>query len=268
MIPPKPYYEADGITIYHGDCREILPHLPKVDLVFTSPPYNLGVTTGGGFPSKFVRNHGHYTDDAGMKRRGGGGKWHGGDLADIGYGTHNDRMPWLEYEAWQREILSLCWSRLSESGAIFYNHKPRAQSCEVWLPLVLNPGLPLRQIITWARAGGINFAPTHYMPTYEWILVFSKPNFRLRDKAASGIGDVWYVPQESGTPHPCPFPIALPLKAISTTPPGLVCDPFSGIGSTLIAAKQLGRKAIGIEIEEKYCQIAIERLRQRILITT
>lgn len=259
-----PYYSEAGITIYHGDCREILPHLPKVDLVFTSPPYNLGVTTGGGFASNFVRNHGHYSADSGMRKRGGGGKWSGGALAD-GYGVHTDDMPWPDYEAWQREIIQLCWDRLSESGAIYYNHKPRVQSAEVWLPTSLNPALPLRQIITWARAGGVNFAPTHYLPTYEWILIFAKIGFRLKSKGASGAGDVWYVPQESGTEHPAPFPLALPLKAIETTGCKLVLDPFSGSGTTLRAAKDSGISAIGIEIEERYCEIAVNRLRQGVL---
>jgi hypothetical protein len=139
------------------------------------------------------------------------------------------------------------------------------QACEAWLPTRLNPGLPLRQIIIWARAGGINFAPTHYVPTHEWILVFAKPDFRLKSKGASGVGDVWYVPQQAEGRHPAPFPVELPARAIETTPPGLVCDPFCGIGDTLLAAKEAGRRAIGIEIEEKYCAIAVERLRQEML---
>ena len=259
----KPYYEHAGITIYHGDCREIIPALPLVDLIFTSPPYNLGVTTGGGFPT------GHYDPSAPLgQKRGGMGKWSkaatAGGLAH-GYGSHDDAMPWPEYEARQRSILDLCWSVLSEEGAIYYNHKPRAQSCIVWLPTALNPGLPLRQIITWARAGGINFAPTHYVPTYEWILLFAKSAFRLRDKAASGAGDVWYVPQESNTEHPAPFPIGLPLRALETTKPGLVLDPFAGSGTTLMAAKEVGRRAIGIEIEERYCEISAKRLAQEVM---
>ena len=63
----------------------------------------MGISAGGGFASKFVRNHGHYDPAGGYRKRGGGGKWTGGDLAD-GYGTHGDAMPWSEYEAWQREI--------------------------------------------------------------------------------------------------------------------------------------------------------------------
>lgn len=265
MSLPEPYYSEAGITIYCADNREILPHISGVDLVVTSPPYNLGVSTCGGFASKFVRNHGHYAPDAPLgKKRGGCGKWSGGKLAD-GYETYGDNMPWDKYEDWQRAIISLSWNCLNETGAIYYNHKPRAQSCEVWLPLSLNPGLPLRQIIIWARAGGINFAPTHYVPTHEWIMVFAKEGFRLRDKGASGAGDVWYIPQESGTPHPAPFPLKLPLTAIETAGADLVLDPFSGSGTTLVAAKQLGRRAIGVEISREYCDIAVDRLRQDVL---
>lgn len=259
----KPYYEESGITIYHGDNREILPLLPPADLIITSPPYNLGVTTGGGFPT------GHYDPSAPLgKQRGGMGKWARAGRADglaHGYGTCDDALPWPEYQERQRAFLQMCWAQLTDTGAIYYNHKPRVQSCEAWLPLTLNPGLPLRQIITWARAGGINFAPTHYVPMYEWIMVYAKPGFRLRDKGASGAGDLWYIPQESGTEHPAPFPLGLPLRAMETTKPGIVCDPHCGGGTTLRAAKDLGRVAYGIELEERFCEMAANRLRQSVL---
>lgn len=185
--PPKPYYADDLVTLYHGDCADVLPALKPADMIFTSPPYNLGVSAGGGF--------GHYSDEAGMRQRGGGGKWTGGALAH-GYTNHTDDMPMDEYEGWQRSILTLCWAQLTNVGAIFYNHKPRVQAGTLWTPLALNPGLPIRQIITWARAGGVNFMPTAYCPTYEWIVVFAKPEWRLKSKAASGVGDVWREPQE------------------------------------------------------------------------
>jgi modification methylase len=242
-----------------GDCREVLPTLSGVDLVFTSPPYNLGVSSGGGFPSKFQQNHGHYDPAGGYRTRGGGGKWKNAAIAD-GYGTHNDRMPWPEYEAWQRDILTACWSTLSNKGAIFYNHKPRPQRMEMWLPTTLNPGLPLRQIITWARAGGINFAPTHYMPTCEWIMVLAKPDFRLRDKSASGVGDVWYIPQEGDSDHPAPFPVELPARALETTGARVACDPFMGSGTTGVACARYGRKFIGIEVHEPFFKMACRRI--------
>ena len=248
---------SDSVTLHLGDCRDVLPTLPRVDLIITSPPYNMGVTTVGGFPV------GHYSASSHLSKRGGLGKWAKAGASDglaHGYGTHDDAMPWPEYEAWQREIIGLCWAQLSENGAIFYNHKPRAQNCEVWLPTALNPGLPLRQIVIWARAGGINFAPTHYVPTHEWIMVIAKPNFRLMDRAASGVGDVWYIPQESGTEHPAPFPLGLPARILETVVSQTVCDPFMGSGTTGVAAVKAGRRFVGIEIGQRWFDLACRRI--------
>lgn len=254
----KPYYEDEqaGITIYHGDCREVLPTLPKVDLIFTSPPYNLG---GAPWP-----HLGHWKPG---DSPGGKSKWRNGSDGSGGvtYASHTDAMPHVEYVAWQREILGLCWDRLTDSGAIFYNHKPRPIGGKLWLPYELNPDLPLRQVVIWRRAGGLNFNPTAYVPTHEYILILAKEAWRLRDKGASGVGDVWGVPQEPDSEHPAPFPIGLPLRALETTKPGPVIDPFMGTGTTLRAAKELGRTAIGIEIEERYCEIAAKRLSQGVL---
>lgn len=247
-----PYYSDDLVTLYHGDCLEILPALSAVDLIVTSPPYNLGNTAG----------FGHYR--AGQNR-GGHGKWKGVASLGIDYASHDDSMPYDVYRDWQRAVLTACWATLSVAGAIYYNHKPRVQATTLLLPLDLNPGLPLRQIITWARAGGINYATTHYVPTSEWILVFAQPSFRLRDKAASGVGDVWRITQDTSNPHPASFPIGVPTRAIETTSSRLVLDPFAGSGTTLVAAKKLGRKSIGIEINESYCEMTAQRLDQGVL---
>lgn len=99
----------------------------------------------------------------------------------------------------------------------------------------------------------------------RWIVVFAKPAFRLRSKGASGVGDVWTVPQEANPDHPAPFPEALPLRALETTATTHVLDPFMGSGTTLAAAKRMGRKATGIEINERYCEIAVKRLAQEAL---
>lgn len=247
----QPYYDDGQVVLYHGDCLDVLPTLPVVDLMFTSPPYNLGVTSGGGF--------GHGTNWK--------GKWKAAALEDglsNGYTSHDDAMPLEEYEEWQRTVLTACWARLSNRGAIFYNHKPRVQYGTLWTPFRVNPNLPVRQVIVWARAGGINFAPTHYCPTHEWIMVFAKPDFRLKSKGASGVGDVWRVHQEPSD-HPAPFPVGLPAMAIETTGPSLVLDPFAGSGTTLRAAKDAGVRAIGIEVSERYCEMAVRRLAQESL---
>lgn len=235
----RPYYDEDGITLYNADCREVLPDLHGVGLVLTSPPYNLG----GGI---------------------NGGKWSNPALAS-GYGVHDDNMPADVYAEWQREVLAMCWATLRSDGAIYYQHKPIIRDRRASLPTEMNPGLPIRQVVIWRRAGGINCSPTHYMPTCEWIVIMAKPEFTLRDRSASGVGDVWEIPQEIGTEHPAPFPLALAARAVETTAAELVVDPFSGSGTTLRAAKDASRRAIGIEIEERFCELAARRLAQRVL---
>ena len=257
----KPYYADDAVCIIHGDAREVLPLLGPVDLVFTSPPYNLGTSSGGGMPGKKL---GHYPPAARLGDRGGMGKWSGGALAN-GYGAHDDAMPHDDYVSWQRAILRQCWAQLTEEGAIYYNHKPRVLDGVLVTPLEYIGELPVRQIVIWARAGGINFSPAFYLPMHEWIVIIARAAFRLKSKGASGVGDVWYVPQEANTEHPAPFPLALPKRAIESTSAETILDPFMGSGTTLRAAKDLGRKAIGIEIEERYCDIAARRMAQAVL---
>lgn len=242
-----PYYDEGGITIYHGDCREVLPTLGHFDLAFTSPPYNLNCPTkpGGGFSAP----------------KGESGKWSGGVLA-AGYENYGDDMPMDEYDDWQRSILAMLWEHVD---AIFYNHKPRPWHGEILLPLRLNPGLPLRQVIIWARAGGLNFSPSHYVPTCEWLMLFARAQWRLKSKEASGLGDVWRVPQELNSEHPAPFPIGLPARAIESVAPSSVIDPFMGSGTTLRAAKDADVRAVGIEQSERYCEIAARRLGQEVL---
>lgn len=251
---------AEGVTLYQGDCLEVLPSIGSVDLVFTSPPYNLGNTSGGGFPKEKM---GNYSQSAGMRQRGGQGKWSkagaAGGLAD-GYGLHSDDMPHADYVMWQKRVLAECWSHLSDDGAIFYNHKPRVLNGLLVTPFEYNPDLPVRQVVIWARAGGINFSPAFYVPTHEWIMVLAKPSFRLRDKSASGAGDVWYVPQESNPDHPAPFPLALPTNAITTTSAKTVLDPFCGSGTTGVAAVKAGRNFIGIELEPKFFDLSCRRI--------
>ncbi len=247
----EPYYQDDLVTLHHGDCLDVLPTISGVDLVITSPPYNLSAAPWG--------HLGHYKQG---DQTGSGKAWLGASKAGggIAYDTHDDSMPWVEYESWQKKCLSAMWSALTDRGAIYYNHKPRVVGERVWLPTELNPGLPLRQVVIWARSGGMGYTPTAYMSTHEWVLVIAKPEFRLKSRGASGVGDVWSVPQQPNADHPAPFPIAIPARAIDTTEPKLVLDPFAGSGSTLIAASNAGVPSIGIEKSERYCELIARRL--------
>jgi site-specific DNA-methyltransferase (adenine-specific) len=269
MRTPDWQSEDGAIALYCGDCLTILPELEagSVDLVFTSPPYNLGNTTGGGFAKQLggmAYQRSHYSPDTPLGKRGGCGKWSGGALA-YGYSTYSDAMPHNEYVGWQRSVIGQCWGVLSDAGAIFYNHKQRVLAGRAVLPTEYIPselrGM-LRQEVIWARAGGINFSPSFYCPTHERILIIAKPDWRLRDKAASGAGDVWRIPQESNQSHPAPFPIDLPLTAMRTLMVGCTLDPFMGSGTTGVACVKTGRKFVGIELDPGYFQIAVNRIQK------
>ena len=240
-----------------GDNVEIMRQWPVecIDLIITSPPYNLGVTTGGEFPNG--NNIGKWGV---QKLRNGKGSKLGTCALANGYNSHADAMPPDQYKKWQQEFLLESWRLIKPTGAIFYNHKPRVQNGILQMPTDLNPGLPIRQIIIWKRSGGVNFSTGHYLPVHEWIIIFAKPDFRLKNQGASGVGDVWEITQESNNPHPAPFPLELPARIIETTNCKIVLDPYMGSGTTAEAAVRAGIDYVGIDNSLEYCNIARRRV--------
>lgn len=242
-------YKSENVWLMQGDCLERMKEIPdgSVDMVFTSPPYNLGLSTGGG-----------------IRSGANSGKWKKGAVElGKGYASHSDDMPYEEYQEWQKRFLSSSFEKLSETGAIYYNHKPRVQAGVLQTPFNLIPEHLLenvRQIVIWKRNGGINFSPSFYLPTHEWIMIIAKKGFRLRDKKASGAKDIWEVAQERGSPHPAPFPVELPTIALETTTSQVILDPFMGSGTTGVACRNLNRKFIGIELDEGYYEMAKKRI--------
>lgn len=226
-----------------GDTLEVMKSMPdnSIDLVVTSPPYNLKNSTGNGMK-------------AGTKT----GRWANNPLQN-GYTHHDDNMPYPEYVAWQRECLTELMRLLKDTGAIFYNHKTRVQAGLLQDRYEILHDFPVRQCIIWRRKGGFNFNPGYFVPTYEVIYLISKKNFKLVS-GANGYGDIWEFTQEMKNKHPAPFPIDLPTRCIESTDAQIVLDPFSGSGTTALAARRLGRKFIGIEISPEYCQMAEDRL--------
>lgn len=240
-----PKVQIGDCTLYQGDCRELLPLLPKVDLTFTSPPYNMGLVPGG--------------NGRGMYRPGANNK--GGRFRD-GYGIHSDALPQDVYDSWQRECLALMYekSRL----AVFYNHRPRVEHGKLRVPLSFDYGVPLRQIIIWDRGTGIDVNLRAFCTRQEWVLLFATPEFELVNHSTSGRGDVWrFAPEYDRLGHPAPFPEELPIAAIeSVAGARTILDPFMGSGTTGVSCVKLGRKFIGIEIEPKYFDIACRRIEQ------
>ena len=150
---------------------------------------------------------------------------------------------------------------IPEDGAIFYNHKWRVQSGLIQDRHEILEGFPVRQIIIWKRKGGINFNAGYFLPTYEVIYLIAEPEFKLVPKANS-VGDIWQFTQETKNEHPAPFPIALIERIIGSTYAKKVLDPFMGSGTTAIAAINLERNFVGIEISEKYCELSKKRLQE------
>jgi site-specific DNA-methyltransferase (adenine-specific) len=102
------------------------------------------------------------------------------------------------------------------------------------------------------------------VPSDERVFVLGRPS-AWNDL---GLTTVWRIyPTAQGIDHPCPFPLELARNCIGSfsNEGQTVIDPYCGAGTTLLAAKNAGRKAIGIEIEERYCEIAAKRLAQEVL---
>ncbi len=242
-------------TLILGDCLDVLPTIrASIDTFITSPPYNLG-----GAPWPHLGNW--KSGDGGS---GSGSKWKNGPdaCAGVQYGLHNDAMPHADYVRWQQDVINTIWAIMPADGVLFYNHKPRVIGAKLWTPMeLIPPAVTVRQIVIWARPGGMNFNPTAFVPTHEWIVVIARERWRLASKGVSGLGDVWRMTPDANSEHPAPFPLSLPLTAIESTRARLVCDPFMGSGTTAVACIRTNRKFIGIEKDPKYFDIACRRVR-------
>ncbi|MEK7636975.1 MAG: site-specific DNA-methyltransferase [Patescibacteria group bacterium] len=227
-----------------GNAVDVMKQIPdgSVDLVVTSPPYNLKNSTGNGM------------------KDGRGGKWANAALQN-GYSHHDDSMPHEKYVKWQRDSLTEMLRIIPENGAIFYNHKWRVQAGLLQDRQDIVAGFPVRQIIIWKRKGGLNFNAGYFLPTYEVIYLIAKPKFKLADKA-NALGDVWEFTQEMNNKHPAAFPVKLIDRIISATDAKVVLDPFMGSGTTAISAINHKRKYIGIDISPDYCEMARKRIKQ------
>lgn len=230
--------------ITQGDALQVMSKIPNesVDLVVTSPPYNLKNSSGNGM------------------KDGRGGKWANAALLQ-GYEDHHDCMPHNEYVDWQRQCLTEMMRVIKDTGAIFYNHKWRVQQGLLQDRQDILQGFPVRQIIIWKRKGGINFNPGYFLPTYEVIYLIAKKNFKLAPQA-NVIGDVWEIAQELKNKHPAPYPVALTDRILNSCNGKIVLDPFIGSGTTAISALNYGWDYIGIELSPTYCQQARERINQ------
>jgi len=212
-----PYYqdEAAGITIYHGDCREIAPTLGLGFAVVSDPPYGVGWA---------------FTSQGSGRNAQGGTRSITKGLHVFGDTEPFDPTPWLAYP------VVVLW------GMHHFPEKLCRGSVLVWVKKYPDAyGTFLSDAdIAWMKGGcGVYISPTVNPASFQ------------SEKA-----------------HPTQKPVSIMewcIERARTPLDATVLDPFMGSGTTLVAAKNLGRRAIGIEIEERYCEIAVERLSQGVL---
>jgi len=245
---PEPYYSEPGIVIYHGDCREILPALPKVDLVLTDPPYGHNNNNGD-------LAH-HWEKALGLVKRGVAVAGESRPIANDGPEA-NDLF---------RDMLRLVSPLLRHGGCCCCcccgggGPDPQFARWSLWM----DEEIGFKHAVVWDKGGlGMGW---HYRRNYELMLVAEKPGGPCKWYGGNSQPNVIRLPGIKPTPddHPTPKPLALMALFVSlhSAPGDIVLDPFAGHGTTLVAAKQLGRRAIGIEIEERYCEIAARRIRE------
>jgi len=226
-----PYYSDEQVTIYHGDCREILPTLGTFDVAITDPPYGIDLVT-----KTSDYRHSRYFDNGQSLK------------ASTLYSDQPDAVRHL-----LSEVIPTVLAK-SDRAVIFpgptmlwhYPH-PRAIGC------VYSSSGPGR--CAWG------FQCMHP------ILYYGRDPYLVDGNGGrpNSFSDI--QPNREPIDHPCPKPLHWMHWAVAraTRPGELVIDPFAGSGTTLRAAKNQGRRAIGIEIEERYCEIAAERMGQEVL---
>lgn len=245
----EPYYREAGITIHNGEALDVTMAMPSesVDIVVTSPPYNMGLTPGGNGRGMY----GHTTQKANR-------------FTNDGYSeAGDDAMDPEEYAALRSSELWEMW-RIARSS-VWWNHRPRIIHGEVVDPLdelrrYGHDVPPVRQRITLARPTGIDVGLGHFCTRGEYLYLFAKPGFALASRSVSGWGDVWPVPIVTGSDHPAPFDQSIPARCIEAVGATSVLDPFVGSGTTLAAAKAAGIKGVGIERNPAFCRLAAARV--------
>jgi len=227
----KIYYGDKYVTIYHGDCREILPQLPQVDLVLTDPPYGVGVKYGE---------------------------------------LYNDNK--ADYWEWLLPIIKLLRDR---GEIVILTHKVSALKFITdwdWVGVWEKPK-------SFASRLGNSCIVPHWEPIFMWGIhsIGTKGRhcfdvFRA-NPSREGVGQQGLFGRESwkvnlpNNRHITPKPAKLITELIQAFAPegGVILDPFLGSGTTAYCAKKLNRYCIGIEIEEKYCEITANRCRQEVM---
>jgi DNA modification methylase len=212
----RPYYQDDYVTLYHGDCREIVPTLGKFDLLLTDPPYGIGADKRPGGVGEKSRLH----------------KWD---------------------DSWDSEVPELKWLLdVTVSSIIWGYHYMADQLGNTKAPVVWDKKCK--------NGWDDNFADVEI----AWTRGFNTPTcFRYQWMGACRGANT----EDGAKVHPTQKPMALMRWCIErySDAEQTILDPYAGAGATGRAAKDLQRKCTLIELEERYCEVAANRLRQEVL---
>jgi site-specific DNA-methyltransferase (adenine-specific) len=218
----RPYFQESNVVIYHGDCREILPTLPKVDLVLTDPPYGVGIGE------------------------------HNNQAKSGGYGGHLAKGAYLSFADTYENFVSIVVPALNiaigkaRCAAVFSGPHIHEQAKPTSIGGVWYPSATGRT--PW---GSKNFLP---------VLLYGNPPGAGQHRPT--VIQTSALAEDNGHPCPKPLEWLLWLVRIGSREGDLILDPFAGSGTTAVAAKKLGRRCIAVEIEEKYCEIAARRIQE------
>ncbi len=252
MTVPEPYYQDDLVTLYCGDCREFTVWL-EADVLVTDPPYGIGWKNHGVSRTSFRdrvagdfngrhRGHKHIANDETTEVRDVALSMWGGKPALV-FGALKLAPPAAVRHVGvyvkpldAGSLSGLATLRRDVEAIYMLGH------CEAW---------ERRPTEGPTRAS----MPQHLRPPSVWRSSVFATTWRLAGTSAG-------LAARSGHPHAKPTDV---LRDLISLAPGTVADPFAGSGSTLVAAKQIGRRAIGVELDERYCEIAAKRLAQGVL---
>jgi site-specific DNA-methyltransferase (adenine-specific) len=243
----KPYYERNGITIYHGDCRDVLPclELGSVGMLLTDPPYAVSVAGSQhiGQPGKGRRNLDFFRGDDDWAR-----------MTEIAVEAVRLALPSLAAEA-----SIYAWVGHRQFGPLVAALELAGYSTRF---LVWEKSCPVPPAPGSGWPSGAELCVYGYRPGRTW-------NHRGADTPRSNVlrADGYRHGQPGKVDHPTQKPpeVVSPLIRASSRPGGVILDTFLGSGTTAVVARALGRRCIGIEIEERYCEIAALRLQQDVL---